>query len=108
MIYDCLGAGQRVVQEFYPGRSWREEPELLDEMWRALTALRGVHELILLLGEAAKLPLSAQERGTLERLLGELEPAEGWTVATLERPSPDPLAREVGEFLHSLRRHLGG
>jgi hypothetical protein len=108
VIYDCLGAGQRVVQELYPGRSWREEPELLDEMWRALTALRGVHELILLLGEAAKLPLSVQERTTLGRLQGELEPAGGWTAASLERSSPDPLARQVGEFMRALRRHLDG
>ena len=44
VIYDCLGAGQRVVQELYAGRPWREEPDLLPEMWRALTALRPILE----------------------------------------------------------------
>ena len=106
MLYDCLGAGQRVVQELYPGRSWREDPELLDEMWRALTALRSVHELILLLTEAAKLPLSTDERGTLDRLMKELEPAEGWSVEVLEDFGAGPSPREMRGFLASLRHHV--
>jgi len=105
-LYDCLGAGQRVVQELYPGRSWREEPELLDEMWSALTALRGVHELVLLLATAAKAPLSEDERATLEALQAELEPAGGWTVEGLQAFTKGPTPRRVGAFLRSLRAHF--
>ena len=105
VIYDCLGAGQRVVQELYAGRSWREDPDLLPEMWQALTALRSVHELILLLGAAAKAPLSAEERWTLAALQAELEPAGGWTTDTLAAVA-GPAPERVHAFLRSLRRHF--
>ena len=105
VIYDCLGAGQRVVQELYAGRPWREEPDLLPEMWRALTALRSVHELILLLDTAAKVPLSAQERRGLVALQAELDPPDGWTAQTLAAGA-GPLTERTHAFLRSLRRRF--
>jgi hypothetical protein len=105
VIYDCLGAGQRVVQELFPGRSWRQEPELLPEMWQALTALRGVHELILLLATAAKAPLPDEARRKLEALQAELEPAGGWTVEGLTEKAV-PLSDRTRGFLMSLRRNF--
>ena len=105
VIYDCLGAGQRVVQELYAGRSWREDPDLLPEMWQALGALRGVHELILILTEAAKAPLSPDERRTLEGLQAELDPAEGWTAETVVDVA-GPVSARARAFLTSLRRHF--
>jgi len=105
VIYDCLGAGQRVVQELFAGRSWREDPDLLPEMWRALTALRGVHELILLLGAASKAPLSADERRTLEALQAELDPVGGWTTEALAATA-GPASERARGFLRTLRRHF--
>jgi hypothetical protein len=101
VIYDCLGAGQRVVQELFPGRSWRQEPELLPEMWQALNALRGVHELILLLATAAKAPLDHAERRALEALQAELDPADGWTMQALAEAGA--LCDRARGFLQSLR-----
>ena len=105
VTYDCLGAGQRVVQELFPGQSWRADPDLLPEMWQALTALRGLHELIQMLDVAARLPLSAEERRTLEGLQGELEPAGGWTRQTLADVDAGPVRKQAGAFLRSLGRH---
>ena len=42
--YDCLGAGQRVVQEVFAGRSWRDDPALLHPMEAAFRAMRRLHE----------------------------------------------------------------
>ena len=106
VLYDCLGAGQRVVQELYAGHAWREEPDLLPEMWSALIALRRVHELILLLTTAAKAPLSMKEQATLEELLRALDPEEGWTPEGLADFAAGPLAEHVLFFLTSLRRHF--
>jgi hypothetical protein len=106
ILYDCLGAGQRVVQELYAGRSWRADPDLLPEMWRALTSLRGVHELILLLATAAKAPLSVAERRTLEALQAELEPAGGWTPESLEAFAAGPVPGRVRAFLRSLQTYF--
>ncbi len=105
VIYDCLGAGQRVVQELYASRSWREDPELLPQMWQAVTTLRGVHQMILLLTEAEKLPLSPDERSALYDTLGELDPLEGWEPDGLACSGNAAVAR-AGEFLRSLRRHF--
>ena len=105
VIFDCLGAGQRVVQELYAGRSWREEPALLPQMWGALKALRAVHEQILLLRAAAKLPLSPQERRTLGSLLQDVVPVGGWTVDRLEG-SAGPIVQQAAAFIRSLRRHF--
>jgi hypothetical protein len=106
VTYDCLGAGQRVVQELYAGRSWREEPELLPEMWRTLNLLRGIHELIQLMGEAARLPLSADELDTLSGLEAELEPLGGWTIGDLDAKA-GAVSERARSFLRSLGRHFG-
>ncbi len=106
VLYDCLGAGQRVVQEVFGGASWREDLSLLPDMGRALVTLRGVHELILLLHEAAKVPLSGDERRELEVLAAGLEPAEGWTAESLERFDAGPGPGQTRRFLRSLRRHF--
>lgn len=105
VIYDCLGAGQRVVQELYAGRSWKDEPDLLPEMWTSLTALRGVHEQIQLLAMAAKAPLPPDERRILQALQAELEPADGWTPESLVFVA-GPLSERVRAFLRTLRRHI--
>ncbi len=105
VLFDCLGAGQRVVQELYAGRSWREEPELLPQMWRALKALRHVHEQILLLQAAERLPLSPDEQVRMAALRRELEPERGWTAEGLVAGGDQAGAR-IADFLQSLRRHF--
>ena len=107
VLYDCLGAGQRVVQELFAGRSWRDDPELLPQMWQAVTVLRGVHEMILLFQTAAKLPLPAGERSELVAILRELDPPDGWTPDHLTGSGGQAIAR-AREFLRSLRRHFRG
>jgi hypothetical protein len=81
--YDCLGAGQRVTQQIFGGRTWRQYPELLRPMLDAFRALRLVHELLLLLREAGRLPLTAHQHRLRLRLLEVLHPASGWTSASL-------------------------
>jgi hypothetical protein len=43
--FDCYGAGQRVTQQLFGGRSWRESPELAARMFSAYARLRALHEL---------------------------------------------------------------
>jgi hypothetical protein len=106
--YDCAGAGQRVTQEVFGGRSWREQPELLAPMAQAFTILRQVHELLLLLREARRLPLSAAEEATRLTFEETLDPATGWSRATLDSLRIDATALAVHGFLRSLRRHIAG
>jgi hypothetical protein len=95
-----------VTQELFGGRSWRQEPSLFTPMMLSFAAMRDVHELLMLLHEAAKAPLSAEERKTLRDLQRELEPEEGWSPATLTAFRTGAVPHRVRSFLVSLRRHF--
>ena len=45
-VYDCFGAGQRVVQEQFGGRDWRAEPEVREAMFEAFGVVERLHELL--------------------------------------------------------------
>lgn len=103
LVYDCLGAGQRVTQELFAGRSWRDEPELLAPMTAAFLAMSEVHHLLMLLETAAKVELPAQERRTLEELRDALTPPEGWTPVSLKTVLEGGLSERARKFFRSLR-----
>jgi hypothetical protein len=71
-VFDCLGAGQQVVQVTFGGRDWRREPGLAEEMFAAFGTLRAVHELLWYLHEALGLPAARpvhdQVRAALTRV----------------------------------------
>jgi hypothetical protein len=104
--YDCLGAGQRVTQEVFGGRSWQDDADLLAPMMRAFETMRIVHEQLLLLREAEKLPLSAVERAERARLQAMLEPDGGWSQTALALFDAAKTKADVRAFLMSLRQHV--
>jgi Pentapeptide repeats (8 copies) len=57
-VFDCFGAGQRVVHVAFGGRSWRDGPDIAGQMFDAFGRLRAVHEMRWYLADAAsrKLP----------------------------------------------------
>lgn len=64
-VFDCFGAGQRVVQELYGGRTWRTDPGLAGQMFGAFTRLRVLHELSYYLRAAASWPAARPLAGEL-------------------------------------------
>ncbi|MCX2722741.1 hypothetical protein [Roseibium salinum] len=74
IAYDCYGAGQRVTQEVFQGRSWRQDPRLMVPMGAALSVLRRIHEQLMLLRTAADLPLDAAEHSQAKDLTRTLTP----------------------------------
>jgi len=50
--FDCYGAGQRVTQSLFAGKSWRTSPELAARMFDAYRKYRALHELLVLLDAA--------------------------------------------------------
>ena len=103
MRFDCLGAGQAVVQEVFSGRSWRDDPALLPPMMEAFRAMRRVRELAQLLDAARRLPLSPAPDARRAELAAALDPPEGWTRASLAAFETGPLPTEIPAFLRSLR-----
>jgi uncharacterized protein YjbI with pentapeptide repeats len=71
-VFDCFGAGQRVVQVTFGGRSWRDGPAVARQMFDAFATLRAVHEMRWYLADAAArdLPegLVREVREAVERL----------------------------------------
>ncbi|MGD2133221.1 MAG: hypothetical protein PVI23_10545 [Maricaulaceae bacterium] len=104
--YDCLGAGQRVTQEIFGGRSWREDASLLVPMSEAFGVVRRIHELRAMLEKAGEAQLSENERDGLRALCDALEPVDGWSRETLAAADIDALEQRVRAFLRTLRRHF--
>ena len=104
--FDCLGAGQRVTQELFSGRSWRSEPQILGEMTDAFMMMRQVQEHLALLTQAAKLPLRDEELEELETLYEHLVPEKGWSEASFAALDLGWVKRRVQIFCQSLRHHV--
>jgi hypothetical protein len=104
--YDCLGAGQRVVQQHFAGRTWMDDPELLAPTLAAFALVRQAHELASLLITAGQAALSPDDRAALDRLLAELD-AIADTVLAPDAPARlGELEGRVRAFLTSLRRYF--
>jgi hypothetical protein len=74
--YDCLGAGQRVVQNLFNGMSWHEESGLIAPMLDAFWVTRIAHQHLELLELATSLPLTwDQETQRRQLVLSLCDPA---------------------------------
>ncbi len=104
--YDCLGAGQRVVQEVFAGQSWRSDPGLAEPMEQAFRAMRRLHEDHALLDAAARLPLTGDEDAQRLRLLADLDVADRQTQVSLSAYETGPKPRAVRDFLAQLKARL--
>jgi hypothetical protein len=100
--YDCYGAGQRVTQELFAGVSWKDQPLLQAAMFEAFRRLKRVHELRLLLREAARLALPSSKAREREQLLACLEPPRGFNRESLAALELAALEAAVRAWLRSL------
>lgn len=103
--YDCRGAGQRVTQEVFAGRSWQDDPKRLGPMMAAFRDMRDVQARLELLTAAAALPLATSDAAQRDRLERALWP-DTLDAATLEGFATSALAREIDAFIASLRRYV--
>jgi hypothetical protein len=104
--YDCLGAGQRVVQEVFAGQSWRSDPSLIAPMEQAFRAMRRLHEDHALLEAAARLPLTAAEEAQRQALLADLDVTARQTPTSLSAYETGPKPRALRDFLAALKARL--
>ena len=77
IAYDCFGAGQRVTQVTFGGRTWRDHPDESSTIFPAFMTMAGVHEVLWHLDQARLLcdgPLRASVVDALDRAnaLGDL------------------------------------
>ncbi|WP_436772877.1 pentapeptide repeat-containing protein [Yinghuangia sp. YIM S09857] len=72
-VFDCFGAGQKVSQVTFAGRSWRGAPDVARPMFEVFPVMRQLHELLWYLGEAAVLPAARTLHPELRRARDEIE-----------------------------------
>lgn len=72
-VYDCFGAGQRVVQDTFAGSHWRDEPSML----AVFGVVRHLHELLWYLTEALALAVARPRHRDLARMRDEVERLAG-------------------------------
>ena len=106
-VYDCFGAGQRVVQEQYAGRDWVSSPEVRAAMFAAFEVVERLHELLWYLDDVLARPGVGPLRDELTGLRvqvaqGAAHP-DGVDVARLQARA-DPLLGEAS----GLVRGAGG
>ena len=106
--FDCKGAGQRVTQEVFGGRHWRDRPELAVPMIEAFRIVRGLHEVLELVVLTDRLPLTGAEAARRGELIARLDPPGGWSRAALADPATAALVDEARAFLASLRERARG
>ena len=72
-MYECFGAGQKISQVSFGGRSWRQAPETRDLMFTILPIMRQLHELLWYLNEAMEMPEARPIRDQLVRAFEQTE-----------------------------------
>lgn len=101
--YECHGAGQRVVQDVFGGRSWQDDASLVEPMSDAFFAMRQIHDLLYLLSAARQLPLEPAHKARCAALEARLDPQEGWNRESLASFQIDAARADVSIFLRSLQ-----
>ncbi|MCB1356494.1 MAG: hypothetical protein KDK53_08370 [Maritimibacter sp.] len=101
-LYECKGAGQRVVQELFKGKDWLKHPDLAEPMMAAFAAMRQVHDGIELLATAGTLDLPGALEAERQALLRAFTPAE-WTLDTLLAFATSGAPVRLKAFLPRLR-----
>ncbi|WP_243735141.1 pentapeptide repeat-containing protein [Paenibacillus turpanensis] len=72
-VYECFGAGQKVSQHTYGGKSWRDHPETAQEMFRVFPVMQQLHEMLSYLNEAVHREETAPLHEELQQAIEETE-----------------------------------
>ncbi|MEN1987639.1 pentapeptide repeat-containing protein [Paenibacillus hubeiensis] len=72
-VYDCFGAGQKLSQETYAGKDWRQHPELAAEMFDCLPVLKQIHEMLSYVREMLQLQDTRSIHAELQHAYEETE-----------------------------------
>ncbi|MFF0414385.1 pentapeptide repeat-containing protein [Kitasatospora sp. NPDC004745] len=98
-VYDCFGAGQRVSQVTFGGRSWRAEPAGARAMYEVFPVVRQLHELLWYLTEALTYAPARPLHADLRQALEETDRLAGGTPEEVLAVDVPAHRRRVSELL---------
>lgn len=88
--FDCGGAGQKVTQVSFGGRSWRDDPDSRELMFATFQVMRPLHELLWYLDDA-------MSRSVAEPLLAELDGLFLEVEALTEQSAQDVMLTDASD-----------
>ncbi|QBJ98281.1 pentapeptide repeat-containing protein [Rhodococcus sp. ABRD24] len=88
-VYECFGAGQKVSQGTFGGRSWRAAPDTAPQMFDVFPVVRQLHEMLWYLAEARSLSQTRSIHGDLTGMYRE-------TAELADGSADDLVALDVG------------
>lgn len=107
--FDCFGAGQKVTQQTFGGRSWRDSAEVRGPMFAVFPIVRQLQELLWHLAEAVDLPSAAPLLPDLRKTQAAIERTTAGTADEILSADVRGLRREVGDLLRKVsERHRAG
>jgi len=98
-VFDCFGAGQKVSQVTFEGRSWREKPDSARTMYEVFPVMRQLHELLRYTADAADLAAARPVHRDLRRAYDQLDALTRDTPETLLAVDVAALREEVNTLL---------
>lgn len=107
-VYDCFGAGQRVSQETFGGRSWRGDAGAARQMFAVFPVVRHLHEMLHHLAEAADRAPTDALRTEAGELFERIDALAGSAPETLAAIDVDAHRAAVGELLAGVSAAVRG
>lgn len=104
--YSCAGAGQRITQVLFEGKTWQDNPDLRTDMTYALRVLRPIHEALMLLDQAQALPVPQTLRDHGITLMDDLCPDDPTSICDFETLQVQSALADVPTYLRSLGTYL--
>ena len=98
-VYDCLGAGQHVVQVVFAGRTWRDDQDVADLVGDVFPVVRALHELLRYAAEARTHPATVALHGELDDVCRRLEQTLAGNADVLARVDIDRQRADVNPLL---------
>ena len=72
-VFDCQGAGQKVTQITFGGRTWRDDPAARETMFATFQVMRPLQELLFYLNDALSRPSARPLQAELVRSYDEID-----------------------------------
>jgi hypothetical protein len=73
VAFDCFGAGQRITRSTFGGRTWRDDPALAPDIFRAFMIMLDLHEIMWHLDAALRMPAGESLHDEVARHLRQLD-----------------------------------
>ena len=98
-VYDCLGAGQHVIQVVFGGRTWRDDPDVGDLVAEVFPVVRALHELLRYAAEARTYAATLALHADLDAACRSLESLTLAAADELARLDVDEVRSRVNPLL---------